>query len=100
MQVMELCQYFSCDSFMTLKANVSEAFDFEPALTEALNSMGYEADSFRGNIIELNKARSRAVESSQRDFPYKKIFEYIFQVEDVAFRLAEYAPFENSIFRW
>ena len=100
MQVAEICQYFSCDTFTILKANVSDAFSFEPILAEVLTSMGYDVDTFRSNIIELNKTRSRAIEPSNDTFPFRRTFEYIFQVEDIAFRLADFAPFENSVFRW
>ena len=100
MQVSEICQYFSCDVFLTLKPNTSEYFDFEPSLTEILSTIGYDADSFQNSIRELNRIRMRAVESPQSDFPFRRVFEYIFQLEDIAFRLADYAPFENSAFQW
>lgn len=100
MQVVEICQYFSCDTFIALKANVPETFDFELILPGVLSSMGYDVDTFRSNVLELNKARLRAIESSHDNFPFKKSFEYIFQVEDIAFRLADFAPFESSVFRW
>lgn len=100
MQTSEICQYFTCDEFLILKPNASEHFDFGPVLTEVLGSIGYDTESFQHSMAELNKTRGRAVESYQGDFPFRKVFEYIFQVEDIAFRLADYAPFEHLVFRW